>query len=155
MPYYIIFPGPPPTPFHAATGPTLTRILKLTLTLVLLFGVTYLSLVAFQADTTQEQLTILMGFVLLAASVSGTLAARVGLPKITGFLVVGIVAGPSVLALIPAGAVDALRLIDRFALALIAMLAGGELKLQALRSAARSIVFTTLAVVGVVWIGVT
>jgi Kef-type K+ transport system membrane component KefB len=87
--------------------------------------------------------------------VAGSLAAKLRLPKITGFLVVGIVAGPSALALIPWGALDALRLIDRFALALIALLAGGELKVQALRPAARSIVLTTLAVVGVVWLGVT
>jgi Kef-type K+ transport system membrane component KefB len=133
----------------------LTRILNLTLTLGLLFGVAYLSLSAFQAEAPQEQLTILMGFVLLAASVAGTLATRVALPKITGFLVVGILAGPSVLGLIPWGALDALRLIDRFALALIAMLAGGELRIGALRPAARSIVYTTLAVVGVVWLGVT
>ena len=133
----------------------MTRILKLTFTLAILFGVAYLSLAAFRVDTPQEQLTILMGFVLLAATVAGGLATVVGLPKITGFLVVGIVAGPSVLALIPLEAVDALRLIDRFALALIAMLAGGELKIHALRSAARSILFTTLAVVGVVWVGMT
>jgi Kef-type K+ transport system membrane component KefB len=133
----------------------LTRILNLTLTLVLLFGVAYLSLAAFPADSLQEQLTILMGFALLAASVAGSLATKVGLPKITGFLVVGIMAGPSVLELFSWGAVDALRLIDRFALALIAMLAGGELKLQSLKSAARSILFTTLAVVGVVWVGIT
>lgn len=133
----------------------MTRILTLTLTLIALFGVAYLSLSAFQADMPGGQLTILMGFVLLASSVAGSLAATVRLPKITGFLVVGIVAGPSVLALIPWEALTALRLIDRFALALIAMLAGGELKLQALRPAARSIIFTTLAVVGVVWVGMT
>lgn len=133
----------------------MTRILTFTFTLAALFGVAYLSMTAFQADTVQEQLTILVGFVLLASSVAGSLAATVGLPKITGFLVVGIVAGPSALALIPWGALDALRLIDRFALALIAMLAGGELKVRALRPAARSIVLTTLAVVGVVWLGVT
>ena len=133
----------------------MTRILNLSLTLILLFGVAYLSLSAFPADTPQEQLTILMGFVLLAASVAGSLASRVGLPRITGFLVVGIVAGPSVLALIPAATLDALRLIDRFALALIAMLAGGELKIKALRPAAKTIAFTTLAVVGVVWVGIT
>jgi len=132
-----------------------TRILTFVFTLMALFGVTYLSLSAFQADTPQEQLTILMGFVLLASSVAGSLASTTGLPKITGFLVVGILAGPSVLALIPREALDALRLIDRFALALIAMLAGGELKVQALKPAARSIVLTTLAVVGVVWLGVT
>jgi Kef-type K+ transport system membrane component KefB len=133
----------------------LTRILNLSLTLTLLFGVAYLSLSAFPVDTPHEQLTILMGFVLLAASVAGALATRLKLPKITGFLVVGILAGPSVLALIPEGALDALRLIDRFALALIAMLAGGELKIKALRPAAKTIAFTTLAVVGVVWVGIT
>ncbi len=133
----------------------LTRTLNLLFTLLLLFGVAFLSLTAFQAEAPEEQLTILMGFVLLSASVAGALAARVGLPKITGFLVVGIVAGPSALALVPGGALDELRLIDSFALALIALLAGGELKVRDLRPAARSIVFSTLAVVGVVWLGVT
>ncbi|MFO8174215.1 MAG: cation:proton antiporter [Longimicrobiales bacterium] len=133
----------------------MTRILTLSFTLVALFGVAYLSLSAFQADRAGGQLTILMGFVLLAASVAGSLAATMRLPRITGFLVVGILAGPSMLALIPREALDALHLIDRFALALIAMLAGGELKLHALRPAARSIIFTTLAVVGVVWVGMT
>jgi len=133
----------------------LNRILPLTFTLILLFGVAYLSLSAIQADTAQEQLTILMGFVLLAASVAGALAARIGLPKITGFLVVGILAGPSVVALIPDAALEALSLIDDFALALIAMLAGGELKVKSLRPAARSILLTTMAVVGIVWVGMT
>ena len=55
----------------------MTRILNLTLTLVLLFGVAYLSLAAFPADSLQEQLTILMGFALLAASVAGSLATKV------------------------------------------------------------------------------
>ncbi len=133
----------------------MTRISNLVLTLALLFGVAYLSLTAFQADAPEEQLTILMGFVLLAASTAGALSTNVGLPRITGFLVVGILAGPSIVALIPWGALDELRLIDAFALALIAMLAGGELKLKSLKPAAKSITFTTFTVVGVVWVGMT
>ncbi len=133
----------------------MTRISNLVLTLALLFGVAYLSLTAFQADAPEEQLTILMGFVLLAASTAGALSTNVGLPRITGFLVVGILAGPSIVALIPWGALDELRLIDEFALALIAMLAGGELKLKSLKPAAKSITFTTFTVVGVVWVGMT
>lgn len=131
------------------------RILNLTLTLAVLFGVAFLSLSAYEAEGPGSTLTILMGLVLLAASVAGTLAARSRLPKITGFLLVGILAGPSVLGLIPPEAVDDLRLIDRFALALIAMLAGGELKVDALRPAARSIGLTTVSVVGIVWVGTT
>jgi Kef-type K+ transport system membrane component KefB len=59
-----------------------------------------------------------------------------------------------VLGLLPADAVAALRLIDRFALALIALLAGGELKLSALRPHARTIALVTLVVTGVVWASV-
>ncbi len=130
------------------------RILNHIFTLAILFGVAALSLTAVPAEAPEEQLTILMGFVLLSASVAGALASKTGLPKITGFLVVGVLMGPSVMGLLPRGAVDELRLIDQFALALIAMLAGGELKLQALRPAARTIALTTLAVVGVVSVGV-
>ena len=133
----------------------MTRTLNLVLTLALLFGVAYLSVAGIQTDDPEDRLTVLMGFVLLAATVGGGLAVGVGLPKITGFLVVGILAGPSVSELIPRGALDELRLIEKFALALIALLAGGELSIGSLRPAAKSIAFTTLAVVGVVWLGVT
>jgi Kef-type K+ transport system membrane component KefB len=132
----------------------LTRILNLSLTLVLLFGVAWVSLSASQADLPQVQLTILMGFVLLVSSVAGTLSQALRLPKITGFLVVGIVAGPWVVGILPLESLDRLRLIDEFALALIAMLAGGELVAEKLRPAARAIVFVTLAVVAVVSVGV-
>jgi Kef-type K+ transport system membrane component KefB len=133
----------------------LTRALNLTLTLAVLFGVAYLSVVVIPTNAPEDRLTILMGFVLLAATVAGSLAGEFGLPKITGFLVVGILAGPSVSELIPWGALDELRLIVKFALGLIALLAGGELKIDALRPAAKSITLTTLTVVGVVWLGVT
>ena len=133
----------------------MARTLNLLFTLALLFGVAYLSVMVYPSDAPEDRLTVLMGFVLLAASVAGSLAGTVGLPKITGFLMVGILAGPSVSELIPWGALDELRLIDSFALALIALLAGGELKIRALRPAAKSIAYTTLAVVGVVWVGMT
>lgn len=131
------------------------RLINLVLTLALLFGVTYVSVMFFQGDAPEERLTVLMGFVLLAATVAGALASRIGLPKITGFLIVGIAAGPSIAGIIPWGALDELRLIDQFALALIALLAGGELEIRTLRPAAKSIGLTTLAVVGVVWVGMT
>jgi Kef-type K+ transport system membrane component KefB len=133
----------------------LARVLNLSFTLVLLFGLAYWSLTAFGTHPRADQLTVLVGFVLLVASVAGALAARSGLPKITGFLIVGILAGPSVLGIIPQHTLDDLRLIDEFALVLIAMMAGGELNIQQLKPAAKSIALTTLAVVGVVWLGVT
>ena len=133
--------------------PVVTRIVSLTATLLLLFGVTFLSTSASPEFFEGGEITVLTGFVLLVASVAGALAADVGLPRLTGFLIVGILAGPSVLGVLPASSVGDLRLIDQFALALIAMLAGGELKIEALRPQARTILLTTLVVTGVVWVG--
>jgi len=132
-----------------------TRVLSPAVTLGLLFGLTWLSFRVAPASLGGGRLAILLGFVLLSASVAGVLAASAGLPKLTGFILVGIVAGPSLVGIIPAGAVDDLRLIDQFALALIAMLAGGELQIDALRPQARTIIVTTLAVTGIVWVGMT
>jgi hypothetical protein len=56
------------------------------------------------------RLAVLLGFVLLSASVAGTLAAGAGLPRMTGFILVRIAAGPSVLSLLPAAAVADVRL---------------------------------------------
>jgi Kef-type K+ transport system membrane component KefB len=123
------------------------------LSLALVGGITWFanSLVLPSVET--GRLTLLIGFVLLAATLAGGLAAMAGLPRLTGFLVVGIVAGPSVLGLVSGPDVVDLRLIDRFALALIALLAGGEMKVQALKARARPILATTLGVTLVVWAG--
>lgn len=123
------------------------------MTLALLFGLTWLTFQGTAPTLEGGQLALLVGFVLLSAAVAGTLAVQAGLPRLTGFIVVGIVAGPSVLGLLPRPAVVDLRLIDQFALALIAMLAGGELRVGELRPHATTIAVTTLTVTGVVWGG--
>ncbi|MGD8289268.1 MAG: cation:proton antiporter [Gemmatimonadota bacterium] len=123
-------------------------------TLVLLMGLTWLTFQAVDPSFGDGRLAIFVGFVLVSASAAGTVASAMGLPRITGFIVIGIAAGPSLLALLPTPAVDDLQLIDDFALALIAMLAGGELQLAALRPRARAIGVATLVVTGVVWLGV-
>lgn len=140
-----------PTP--GVTGSRLQRVVALTATLSLIFGVAWVALAISPPGFEVGRLTVLTGFVLLAASVAGRLASVFGLPRLTGFLVVGIVAGPSVLAILPAPAVEDLRLIDEFALALIALLAGGELKVESLRPKARAIAYMTLGVTGIVWVG--
>jgi Kef-type K+ transport system membrane component KefB len=130
-------------------------ILRSGVTLVLLFGLTWLSFQGVSTTLEGGRLAVLVGFVLLASSVAGSLAGGVGLPRITGFILVGIAAGPSLMGLLPAGAVADLRLIDEFALALIAMLAGGELQVKSLRPKARIIAGATLVITLVVAVGMT
>lgn len=94
-------------------------------------------------------LTMSLGFVLLAAFLCGQLASAVGLPKLTGYLAAGVIAGPAALGLITEAVVEDLALINGVAVSLIALTAGGELGLRRMRPLARSIGWITLvAVVG-------
>ena len=87
------------------------------------------------------------GVIALASRQIGDFFVRVHLPLISGFLFTGIIAGPFVLHLIPAEAVERLRFVDEIALAFIAFAAGSELYLKDLRSRFKSIAWVTIGLI--------
>jgi Kef-type K+ transport system membrane component KefB len=74
-----------------------------------------------------------VGFLLLAGVLASELAAVIGLPHLTGYLLAGIAAGPHVLKLVDRKAVEDLSVVNTLALALIALAGGAELRLRDLR----------------------
>jgi Kef-type K+ transport system membrane component KefB len=80
----------------------------------------------------EARATLALGFLLLAALVGGDLTTRARLPRITGYVLVGFIVGPW-LGLVRRDEVDALRFIGDVALGVIALAAGTELALPALR----------------------
>ncbi len=96
---------------------------------------------------------MLLGLTLLTAYVAGDVAAGLRLPRLTGYVLSGMLIGPSVLGVLTPETVDSLRTIDHIALALIALTAGGELKLERLRGRLRSFVVLSVAIVVVVSVG--
>ena len=124
------------------------------LVLVLLFMV----LVRFGFDgaaTFDDALpTLTFGFLMLAAYLAGDLLARFRIPKITGYIVAGVLLGPEVSNFVTVETVSELRLIDDLALSFIALAAGGELRLAELRPRARSVMLTLLFTVAFVFPGV-
>ncbi len=94
----------------------------------------------------QDILVFAAGFALiaLASKQIGQFFTQIRLPLISGFLFAGIIAGPFVLDLISAEAVENLRFVDEISLAVIAFAAGSELYLKELRSRFRSITWVTI-----------
>jgi len=91
-----------------------------------------------------------LGFLVIAGAVFGRLAAFLRLPRLTGYLIAGILAGPQASAIVTSSDVKSLSLVSALALALIALQAGAELTLAALRRTWRSVLFSSLAQVLVV-----
>lgn len=82
---------------------------------------------------------MLLGLLLLAAHLAGEVSSLAELPSITGFLVLGVLIGPYVLRILPSQAVIDFRIINGGALSLIALTAGGELRIASIRRRVRSI----------------
>lgn len=72
------------------------------------------------------------GFLILVGYVLGGFAAKVKLPRITGYLVAGILFGPDMLNIVRIDVRDNLQFINEIALSFIALTAGGELIWSAL-----------------------
>ena len=81
----------------------------------------------------EARATLAFGFLLLVAFVGGDLARRQRQPRITGYLLTGFAVGPAWLGLVRREELDALRFLQDAAVALIALAAGSELRLAALR----------------------
>jgi len=75
-----------------------------------------------------------LGCLVIGGLLAGDLALRARLPRVTGYLLLGMVAGPYAVGLETVADADFLRLFEELALGLIALTAGGEFRLAGLRS---------------------
>jgi Kef-type K+ transport system membrane component KefB len=81
-----------------------------------------------------------VGFALLAAPVTGALFEKLRLPRVSGYLVFGLLCGPYILDIITRPMARELRVVNGIAVALIAFVAGLELNYARLRPRLRAIV---------------
>ncbi|BDG10107.1 cation:proton antiporter [Anaeromyxobacter paludicola] len=79
------------------------------------------------------------GYVLVTAFFAGRLFGQLRLPRLTGYIVAGVVAGPMGLGLLSREMVGSLDVVNGIAVSMIALTAGSELELRAIRPLLRSI----------------
>jgi Kef-type K+ transport system membrane component KefB len=79
------------------------------------------------------------GFLLLAAYFTGKTFNKIGLPKLTGYIAAGIITGPAVLGLVEKDMIVQLKLVGGVATAILALEAGGELNIRAVRPLLRTV----------------
>ncbi|MCL4812686.1 MAG: cation:proton antiporter [Vicinamibacteraceae bacterium] len=102
------------------------------LALVVILATAWLVREAVGDDGTRTT-ALALGFALIAAALTGDLLERVHLPRVTGYLLFGMICGPYLLNLISRPMARELNLINELAIALIAFVAGLELNYSRLR----------------------
>lgn len=117
------------------------RILVLSVLLALMLGTAKLG-----TDLPEASFTLAaIGFVLLAAFTAAELGGRIGLPKVTGYIVAGIILGPHATKILNQTVVENMQMFNSLAFGVIGLLAGLELNPQALKSIWRGLSATTVA----------
>ncbi|MEM1166643.1 MAG: cation:proton antiporter [Planctomycetota bacterium] len=95
------------------------------------------------------------GVLLLGAWLLGKFAAQLGLSKITGFLVFGILVGPYTLEVISLEQMEYLKLVNGLAIALIALTAGSEIHVPFIKKFGKAITYISVIEMGIVMVLIT
>lgn len=96
--------------------------------------------------------TFSLGFILLAAYITAKILRIAELPLISGYIFVGIIAGPYITGFLTETMVVQLRLVDDLALSFIALTAGGTLQIQFLRKRGKAIAVNIFLITLIVFI---
>jgi len=96
----------------------------------------------------------MLGFALLAAGLLGEIVEHAKLPRITGYILAGVLFGPWAAGFLAPRVLEPLGIFNDMAYAFIGLAAGAELKLSGLKQRAKSIVFLILLTTTVVMLGV-
>ena len=85
-----------------------------------------------------------IGLVLIVGYYSGKLANKLHLPRVSGYILAGMLMSPSILHIFPAKFVKSSDIVTDFALAMITYSIGGSLAIQRIRKLGKSIVMITV-----------
>jgi Kef-type K+ transport system membrane component KefB len=94
---------------------------------------------SFTTDTSVAGTELAFGFLLLAAYFTAKIVNRFGLPKLTGYILSGVVAGPYVLEFVTHDMGISLKVVSTTATALLALEAGLELELSKIKPILRTL----------------
>ncbi len=99
--------------------------------------------------------SLIIGFMILSSYITGYLFQKLGLPKITGYIISGFIFGPFILKFYTMHSVENLFFLNSLALAFIAFNAGSELRIRDISKGIKEIMYLTAGVTIVVFTGVT
>lgn len=104
---------------------------------------------SFTTDTSLAGTELAFGFLMLAAYLTAKIINRFGFPKLTGYLLSGVIAGPYVLGFVTPEMSVSLKVVSNTATAILALEAGSELQLAKIKPILRTLrSITVFAILG-------
>ena len=103
----------------------------------------------------EMNLILAIGIIIVIGFLGGLVTEKIKFPRITGYIIIGILLSPSLLKVISAETIENLDIMTNIALGIIAFLIGGSLRLGPIRKLGKSIAWITAFQSLGAWIAVT
>jgi Kef-type K+ transport system membrane component KefB len=127
---------------HAPKGP-ITRLVQL-VALAAVFGLYWLGRHLAPEAPTSVSVIGAIGFAVVGGTLASELLETIGIPHLTAYIALGVLAGPHVTHLLDHDTVESMRGTNTLALSLIALAGGAELRLELVKKGLRSLAWSTL-----------
>ena len=88
-------------------------------------------------------LTLAIGIMVTVGLLGGVLSNKIKFPRVTGYIIIGIILSPSVLNLVSRATIEKLDIITHATLGVVAYLIGASLRMESIRKLGRSIAWIT------------
>ena len=116
---------------------------QLAVVLILLLAMFAMKTLAIESQVGFDPLLLAaIGFVILASFSAGDLVNRLRMPRVTGYVLAGLFLGPQIFDILSSQVVNDITMFNTLALGLIALGAGLELEVAAIKSVARTLMAT-------------
>ena len=90
-----------------------------------------------------QDVLLSLGTAIMIGLIFNRIVKKLGLPNVTGYLVAGVMIGPSIFQIIPESFIDSMTLLVNVALGFIAFSIGGEFKISKIRQIGKSVLVIT------------
>ncbi len=107
-----------------------------------------------EGKSLHAEAALIMGLVLITAYLAALLLKRLQLPRLTGYMLLGLAVGPAGLNFLSHDLLQQLHFLEELALSFIALTAGGEFKYSRIKKFLKSVVSQLLGQLNTVFVGI-
>lgn len=91
-----------------------------------------------------ENIYLILGIFIIGGYFAGILAERIGLPKITGYILLGVLFSPSLFGFTLPERIKGMGIVTEIALSVIGFIAGGDLRIETVKRLGKSVFWITI-----------
>ena len=123
--------------------------------ILIFIGIFFIIKILIPDFSIEEISTLVVGIMLLTSYLFSDIVKKIKLPRLSGYMLMGVILGTSGVGVLTDDIVDNLQFLENLALSFIALTAGGELRFSQVKAYKKSIIYILASQMVIIFFGMT